>query len=95
MKIRLSIARKINTAAYENIVISVDIERDCGDGDEAEFKKSMRAEAIAMYKAAEDQVMSELNLGEKFAHQEPRQGAQSSQSLPRRQLTDKDLEGII
>jgi hypothetical protein len=95
MKMRLSISRKINTAAYENIVISVDIERDCGDGDEAEFKKSIRADTIAAYKTAEEQVLSELNLGEKFAHQESKPASQPAHSMPRKHLTDKDLEGII
>jgi hypothetical protein len=95
MKMRLSISRKINTAAYENIVISVDIERDCADGDETEFKKSIRSEAISAYKAAEEQVLSELKLGEKFAHQESKPETAPAKSLPRKQLTDKDLEGII
>lgn len=95
MKMRMSISRKINTAAYENIVISVDIERDCPDGDEDAFKKSVQSETIAVYRDAEAQVLSELNLGEKFAHQETKPEQPSAKSLPRRQLTDKDLEGII
>lgn len=95
MKMRLSISRKINTAAYENIVISVDIERDAGDGEEESFKNSLRAEVISAYKAAEEQVMSELGLGEKFAHQESKPESSTQKSLPRKTLTDKDLEGIL
>ena len=49
MNMRISISRKINTAAYENIVISVDIERDCLDIDEDGFKASIRDEIISAY----------------------------------------------
>lgn len=95
MKMRISISRKINTAAYENIVISVDIERDCADSDEDGFKASIRDEIISAYKDAESQVLAELNLGEKLAHQESKPESAPVKALPRKQLTDKDLEGII
>jgi hypothetical protein len=95
MKMKISISRKINTAAYENIVISVDIERECTSSNEISFKSELLDEVISSYTMAQERVLEELGLGEKVAHQEKSSSASSGKDLPRRKLTDKDLEGII
>lgn len=103
MKMRISIARKINTAAYENITIAIDVEKDMSVSEfseEEQFVAALRKEAISHYKEIESCVMSELGLSEKSAYQENRpattDSAQSkSVNSKRKTLTDEELADLL
>jgi hypothetical protein len=100
---RISIARKINTAAYENITIAIDVEKDMSVSEfskEEQFVAALRKEAISHYKEIEACVMSELGLSEKSAYQESRPAtnysAQSnSVSNKKKTLSDEELADLI
>jgi hypothetical protein len=67
--IRKNISRKINTGSYENIVVSVDIEKeiDCDEKKLKSHSKNLSMELIEDFKETISQVMSELGLEEKKA----------------------------
>lgn len=103
MKMRISIARKINTAAYENITIAIDVEKDMSVSEfskEDQFVTALRKEAICHYKEIEKCVMAELGLSEKSAYQESRPttaDAAKSNSVnnKRKTLTDEELADLL
>jgi len=103
MKMRISIARKINTAAYENITIAIDVEKDMSVSEfskEDQFVAALRNEAISHYKDIEACVMSELGLSEKSAYQENKPVKNDSTqgkalSGKRKTLTDEELADLI
>jgi len=103
MKMRISIARKINTAAYENITIAIDVEKDMSVSEfskEDQFVAALRKEAISHYKEIEACVMAELGLSEKSAYQESRPATpgvtkDNSASSKRKVLTDEELADLI
>jgi len=68
-KIRKNISRKINTGSYENIVISVDIEKeiDCNESDLEKYLNLLTSEIINDFKITQNEVFSELELHEKKA----------------------------
>lgn len=66
--IKKSISRKINTAQYENIVITCDISIDCEIKSEEELNKvqlELIEKIIKDYKQTEKMVLDELVLEEK------------------------------
>jgi hypothetical protein len=74
--IKKSISRKINTAQYENIVITCDISIDCEIKSEEELNKvqlELIEKIIKDYKQTEKMVLDELVLEEKKAFIEPSQ----------------------
>ncbi len=74
--IKKSISRKINTAQYENIVITCDISIDCEIKSEEELNKvqlELIEKIIKDYKQTEKMVLDELVLEEKKAFIEPPQ----------------------
>lgn len=97
MKIRMSIQRKINTAAYENVVITVDIEREheTQNLSEEKFKASVRKEIIELYRDSEAAVLEELKLGKVVAHQESKPDAAKPPVKGKKILTDDDLKDIL
>lgn len=70
IEIRKSIARKINTAQYENIVVTCDIQisGDVKDNDDlVKFQTEVTNQLISDYKKTELAVLAELRLMEKPA----------------------------
>lgn len=67
--IRKHITRKINTGSYENISISVDIEREieCSPEVLQNFLDEVTSIVIEDFKHTTDQVLEELGLSEKKA----------------------------
>jgi hypothetical protein len=89
-KIRKNISRKINTGSYENIVISVDIEKDieCGEEDVKAYLDDLTKQLINDFKITQEEVFSELELGEKKAWGE---SAPSKMEKP----SDDDMKNIF
>lgn len=68
--IRKSISRKLNTAQYENITISCDLEAECEVVDEKDLSRAqieVTNRILKDYKNTEKEVMKELGLEEKKA----------------------------
>lgn len=68
--IRKSISRKLNTAQYENVNISCDLEAEFEVNDEKELDKAqceITNRILKDYKNTEKEVMKELGLEEKKA----------------------------
>lgn len=89
-KIRKNISRKINTGSYENIVISVDIEKeiDCNESEIASYLSCLTKELINDFKITQEEVFSELELGEKKAWGE---SSYSKTAKP----SDNDMKNIF
>lgn len=68
--IRKSISRKLNTAQYENITISCELEAECEVADEKDLSRAqleVTNRILKDYKNTEKEVMKELGLEEKKA----------------------------
>lgn len=92
--IRKSISRKLNTAQYENINISCELEAECEVGDEKELSKAqseITRKILNDYKNTEREVMKELGLEEKKAFV----SLDSSQENNKLQKLSDDIESEI
>ncbi len=72
-KIRKSISRKINTAQYENVVISCDLEIECEIKNEEDLircQNELNEKIIRDYKNTEYLILNELSIEEKKAFME-------------------------
>ena len=71
--IRKHISRKVNTGSYENITISVDIEKEfeCSEEEFTSISSSMTGLIISDFENTFIQVMEELKLSEKKAWADP------------------------
>tara|TARA_Y100000034_G_scaffold101366_1_gene125605 strand:+ start:633 stop:929 length:297 start_codon:yes stop_codon:yes gene_type:complete len=69
--VRKSITRTINTAQYENLILTVSVEKSLTSKTEKDMKKkiaSLTEELIEDYKTTEGSVFDELNLSNKPAY---------------------------
>jgi len=89
-KIRKNISRKINTGSYENITISVDIEKEieCSEEDFATESEKITRIVTDDFKNTLTQVMDELKLSEKKAWGDAAPDKKSK-------LSDLDMKDIL
>lgn len=89
-KIRKNISRKINTGSYENITISVDIEKEieCSEEDFATESEKITRIVTDDFKNTLTQVMDELKLSEKKAWGDAALDKKSK-------LSDSDMKDIL
>lgn len=88
--IRKNISRKINTGSYENITISVDIEKEieCSEEDFATESEKITRIVTDDFKNTLTQVMDELKLSEKKAWGDAALDKKSK-------LSDSDMKDIL
>jgi len=93
VKIKKSISRKINTAQYENVVISCDLEIECEVKNEEDLircQNEVNEKLIKDYKNTEIVILNELSLEEKKAFLET-----SASSVKKKVNFSEDIESEI